>query len=75
MVTRLYGAISSATVVVPLGTERDEVHASYAAMATAAGSATSSDQVFFTTSERLCREQDAEVVLLGGTDLFLAFRE
>jgi aspartate racemase len=24
--------------------------------------------------ERLCREQGAEVVLLGGTDLFLAFQ-
>jgi aspartate racemase len=45
MATRLYGAISSAAVVVLL----------------AAG-------------EHLCREQGAEVVLLGGTDLFLAFQ-
>ena len=29
---------------------------------------------FFAAGERLCREQGAEVVLLGGTDLFLAFQ-
>src|SRR5262245_732680 len=34
MATRLYGAISSATVVVPPGAELDEVHESYAEMAT-----------------------------------------
>jgi aspartate racemase len=74
MVTRLYGAISSATVVVPLGTELDEVHESYAAMATAGRVNDSQRRVFFAAGERLCREQGAEVVLLGGTDLFLAFR-
>ena len=35
METRLYGSISSAAVVVPPGTELDEVHENYAAMATA----------------------------------------
>src|SRR5262249_2742210 len=33
METRLYGAISSAAVVVPVGAELDEVHENYAAMA------------------------------------------
>jgi aspartate racemase len=65
MVTRLYGAISSATVVVPLGTELDEVHESYAAMATAGRVNDSQRRVFFAAGERLCREQGTEVVLLG----------
>jgi aspartate racemase len=30
--------------------------------------------VFYAAGERLCRERGAEVVLLGGTDLFLAFQ-
>jgi aspartate racemase len=74
METRLYGAIASATVVVPLGAELDEVHESYAAMATAGRVNDAQRRVFFAAGERLCREQGAEVVLLGGTDLFLAFQ-
>jgi aspartate racemase len=74
METRLYGAISSATVVVPQGAELDEVHENYAAMATAGRVNDSQRRVFFAAGERLCREQGAEVVLLGGTDLFLAFQ-
>ena len=74
MQTRLYGAISSATVVVPAGAELDEVHESYAAMATAGRVNDAQRRVFLAAGERLCREQGAEVVLLGGTDLFLAFQ-
>jgi aspartate racemase len=74
METRLYGAISSATVVVPVGAELDEVHATYGAMATAGRVSDQERRVFFAAGERLCREQGAEIVLLGGTDLFLAFR-
>jgi aspartate racemase len=74
METRLYGAISSAAVVVPRGDELGEVHQSYAAMATAGRVTDAQRQLFFAAGERLCREQGAEVVLLGGTDLFLAFR-
>ena len=75
METRLYGAISSAAVVVPLGAELDEVHDNYLAMATAGRVNDAQRRVFFAAGERLCREQNAEVVLLGGTDLFLAFRD
>ena len=74
METRLYGAISSATVVVPLGAELEEVHENYVAMATAGRVNDTQRRVFFATGERLCRERGAEVVLLGGTDLFLAFQ-
>jgi aspartate racemase len=74
MATRLYGAISSATVVVPPGAELDEVHESYAEMATTGRVNDAQRRVFFAAGERLCREHGAEVVLLGGTDLFLAFQ-
>jgi aspartate racemase len=74
METRLYGAISSATVVAPPGAELDLVHETYAAMATAGRVDDTQRRIFFTAGERLCREQGAEVVLLGGTDLFLAFQ-
>jgi aspartate racemase len=74
METQLYGAISSAKVVVPAGAELDEVHANYGAMATAGRVNDAQRRVFFAAGERLCREQGAEVVLLGGTDLFLAFQ-
>jgi aspartate racemase len=74
METRLYGAISSATVVVPLGPEFEEVHENYVAMATAGRVNDTQRRVFFAAGERLCRQQGAEVVLLGGTDLFLAFQ-
>jgi aspartate racemase len=74
METRLYGAISSATVVIPSGGEFEKVHESYVAMATIGRVNDAQRRVFFAAGERLCREQGAEVVLLGGTDLFLAFQ-
>ena len=74
METKLYGAIKSAKVVAPTGTEFEEVADNYRAMATSARVNDAQRRVFFAAGERLCREQGAEVVLLGGTDLFLAFQ-
>ena len=74
MESRLYGTISSATVVVPPGAELAEVHESYSAMAGAGRVDDAQRRVFFAAGERLCRQQGAEVILLGGTDLFLAFQ-
>ena len=74
METQLYGAISSAAVVVPTGAELDEVHENHVAMATAGRVSDAQRSVFFAAGQRLHRERGAEVVLLGGTDLFLAFQ-
>ena len=74
METRLYGAIESAEVVVPTGTEFHEVADSYGAMAGSGRVNDAQRRVFFAAGERLCRERGAEVVPLGGTDLFLAFQ-
>ena len=73
METRLYGVISSAAVVVPEGQALDDVHKNYAEMATVGRVTDAQRRVFFAAGEDLCR-RGAEVVLLGGTDLFLAFQ-
>jgi aspartate racemase len=74
METRLYGAISSAAVVVPEESSLDEVHKNYAEMAIAGRVTNAQRRAFFTAGEELYRNRGAEVVLLGGTDLFLAFQ-
>ena len=74
METRLYGAISSAAVVVPEGEEFEAVQQNYGDMAIAGRVNDAQRRVFFAAGERLCRDRGAEVVLLGGTDLFLAFQ-
>jgi aspartate racemase len=74
METRMYGAIASAAVVVPEGEALDEVHKNYSEMAIAGRVTDAQRRVFFAAGEKLCRDRGAEVVLLGGTDLFLAFQ-
>jgi aspartate racemase len=74
METRMYGAIASAAVVVPEGEALDEVHKNYSEMAIAGRVTDAQRRVFFAAGEKLCRDRGAEIVLLGGTDLFLAFQ-
>jgi aspartate racemase len=73
METGLYGGITSAAIVVPQGDALDEVHSNYVAMAVAGRVTEAQRRTFFSIGERLCREQGAGAVLLGGTDLCLAF--
>jgi aspartate racemase len=73
METRLYGAISSATVLVPEDDEFEEVQANYSAMAMVGRVTDSQRDVFFGAGRSLVN-RGAEAVLLGGTDLFLAFQ-
>src|SRR5262245_10126329 len=74
METGLYGAIASARVVVPESAALDEVHDNYVEMASVGRVTDAQRRVFFAAGEKLCRERGADVVLLGGTDLFLAFQ-
>jgi aspartate racemase len=73
MKTRLYGGISSASVVVPEGDALDKVHRTYVAMALSGKVTDEQRGELFSIGQSLCRDQGAEVVLLAGTDLFLAF--
>jgi aspartate racemase len=73
MESKLYGKITAAEVLAPLGEELDQVHQSYVTMAQSGRVADQQRQVFFEAGRRLCRERGAEAIMLGGTDLFLAF--
>ncbi|MBV9238333.1 MAG: aspartate/glutamate racemase family protein [Xanthobacteraceae bacterium] len=75
MGTKLYGGISAAAVVLPQGDAFDQVHTSYVEMALAGRVTPTQREVFFSIGRSLCHEQGAEAVLLGGTDLCLAFAD
>jgi len=73
METRFYGGVKNATLVPPTGPDLDSVHNAYVAMA-AAGVVTDAQRaVFHNASERLMRDDGVEAIMLGGTDLALAF--
>lgn len=70
METHLYGGIPSVEVV---PTEAlDRVHDTYVAMATIGHVTEAQRQVFFEEGRKL-HARGAEAIMLGGTDLFLAF--
>jgi aspartate racemase len=75
METRLYGRISGAQVVLPEGDAFEQVHESYGAMAVSGRVTDAQRRVFFSAGQQMCRDQGAEAVMLGGTDLFLAFQD
>lgn len=73
MLNKLYGAITAAEVVPPDGEMLDQVHKCYLNIAISGRITDDQRQVFFAAGRHLCREQGAEAVMLGGTDLVLAF--
>jgi aspartate racemase len=75
METRFYGGITSAEIIPPSGQDLDDVHQAYVAMA-ASGVVTDAQRlVFNTVSQKLGKENGAEAIMLGGTDLALAFNQ
>jgi aspartate racemase len=73
MESGLYGGISAAQIVPPRGEALEQVHNNYVEMAIAGRVTDAQRRVFFSVGQQLCRLQGAEAVMLGGTDLFLAF--
>jgi len=73
METRLYGAVRHAEVIAPPTDVLLRVHDAYAAMAVAGTVTESQRELFFRAGRALVQDQGAETVLLGGTDLGLAF--
>ncbi len=73
METGLYGGITSARIVRPEGDALDEVHTAYITMAGEGRVTEAQRRVFFSVGRQLCEESGADVIVLGGTDLFLAF--
>lgn len=73
MASRLYGRIGAAAIVVPEDDTLDAVHQAYVGMAVAGRVTEAQRQTFFAAGQALCRSRGAEAVILGGTDLCLAF--
>jgi aspartate racemase len=72
MESRLYGLTGVDVITVPVE-ELGTAHANYVAMAIA-GKATEEQRAYFEdAAARLVSEQGAQAIVLGGTDLFLAF--
>lgn len=73
MESRLYGAISSAEIVVPEGEALDNAHQSYIEMALAGRATDAQRRTLFSIGQHLCQVQGAQAIILGATDLVLAF--
>ena len=72
METRFYGGVATATIVPPQ--ELDDVHHAYVTMA-ASGSVTEEQRAVFNAASRKLLAEGAQAIMLGGTDLALAFNE
>ena len=72
MNTKLYGGVSAAELVAPDGEMFDQVGASYMAMAQVGRVTTGQRDVFYRAGEALMK-RGVQAIMLGGTDLFLAF--
>ena len=73
MQSKLFGGMTNAEILVPQGGDFDRVHDEYLQMATSGKVTGQQREQLFAIGKRLCSDQGAEVVLLAGTDLFLAF--
>lgn len=73
MASRLYGVIPGVEIIPPAGQDLDDVHEAYIAMAASGVVTPVQRQVFDAASKRLLAEQGAEAIMLGGTDLALAY--
>jgi len=73
METKLFGGITSAEIILPQGLELTLVHDEYLKMAVSGSATKRQRDLLFKVGKSLCTNQGAEVVVLAGTDLFLAF--
>ncbi len=72
MRTKFYGGVKSSNVLTPPDEEIETIHRAYVDMALTAKVNQQQRQTMFIAGRHLV-DRGAEVVLLGGTDLFLAF--
>jgi len=73
MESGLYGGITAVEVVQPEGENLARIHEAYVAMAVPGRVTEEQRGIFFEVGAQLCRKHGAEAIVLGGTDLFLAF--
>ncbi len=75
METRFYGGVAHAEIMPPAGPDLGAVHNAYVAMAASGVVTEAQRKVFHVVSEKLLQTAGAEAIMLGGTDLALAFSE
>jgi aspartate racemase len=75
METRFYGRIASAEVIPPSEPDLDDVHQAYISMAASGFITEKQRSIFYEVSHRLLENYGAQAIMLGGTDLALAFTE
>ena len=75
METRIYGRIAGAEIIPPGGSDLEDVHQAYTSMATSGVVTEKQRSIFYEASHRLLENHGAEAIMLGGTDLALAFNE
>lgn len=73
MESRFYGGGGGATIIPPQGQDLDAVHDAYVAMAASGVVTPVQRAVFEAAGHRLMADHGAEAIMLGGTDLALAF--
>lgn len=73
MESQFYGGIPTAAVIAPSAPDLDAIHVAYVAMATAGTVSIAQRTIFDTAARNLIDEEGALAILLGGTDLVLAF--
>ena len=73
--TRFYGGVAHAQIIPPSGQDLDAVHQAYVEMAASGIVTEAQSKVFNTVSERLLHTAGAQAIMLGGTNLALAFDE
>lgn len=73
METKFFGGIASAEAIPPSGQDLAAVHQAYIAMATSGTVTDAQREVFYAAGRRLTADHGVEAVMLGGTDLVLAF--
>ena len=73
MLNKVYGSITEAEIVAPEGEMLEQVHKCYVELAVTGRVTDEQRKVFFAAGQHLCRERGTEAVMLGGTDMGLAF--
>ncbi len=73
MTSGIFGALAPFTVVIPEGASLDAAHTAYIGMATAGSCSQQQRDIVFEIGSDLHHNHGAEIIVLGGTDLFLAF--
>lgn len=73
METRLYGVLDGLEPVIPEGADLDQANQDYVDMAVAGFATDSQRQRLLMAGQKLIDEKQAEIILLGGTDLSIVY--